>query len=89
MGNVEHCVCCGREIPEGRQYCVICGKVTAEKKDLVEVVRCKDCKHFTPKEKLNPIKYINPLEADGLCENSDKYIDSDDYCSYGVRKGAE
>lgn len=27
LDNTERCVCCGREIPEGRQYCVICGKV--------------------------------------------------------------
>lgn len=25
MSNTETCVCCGRDIPEGRQYCVICG----------------------------------------------------------------
>lgn len=49
-------------------------------------VRCKECEHFTPKEKLNPIKYINPLEADGFCENLDKYIDADDFCSYGKLK---
>lgn len=23
--NKEHCVCCGSEIPEGRQHCIICG----------------------------------------------------------------
>lgn len=56
------------------------------KSDVVKVVRCKDCKRFIPKEKLNPTKYINPLEADGLCVNCDKYTDADDFCSYGVLK---
>jgi hypothetical protein len=38
----ETCVICGRDIPEGSQVCVICGKT--EPRDMVEVVRCKDCK---------------------------------------------
>lgn len=29
--NAERCVCCGREIPEGKQYCIMCGH-KAEKK---------------------------------------------------------
>ena len=41
------CVCCGLPIPEGRQVCKACeehGKPTTA--DLVEVVRCKDCRHW-------------------------------------------
>lgn len=29
--KTEHCVCCGREIPEGSQVCIVCG-YGAEKK---------------------------------------------------------
>ena len=33
IDNAEHCVCCGKVIPEGVQYCVVCGyKVAQEKK---------------------------------------------------------
>lgn len=35
IDGVETCVCCGRDIPSGSQYCVICGKT--EPRDLVEV----------------------------------------------------
>ena len=49
IDNAEHCVCCGAVIPEGRQVCIICGLKTNYKQsaaDMVEVVRCKDCKYF-------------------------------------------
>ena len=44
IDNSEHCVCCGSQIPEGRQYCVICGykvgKVnTAEQEILITAIR--------------------------------------------------
>ena len=49
--------------------------------DAVEVVRCKDCKHF-----------INPTCSDGLCdldgENRIIWL-NDDFCSYGERKDNE
>lgn len=32
LDNTELCVCCGKEIPEGRQYCVICGYKAKHKK---------------------------------------------------------
>ena len=59
--------------------------VTAPTADVVEVVRCKDCKYYIPKENLAD-EYANPIGADGLCDNTDKYTDEDDYCSYGERK---
>jgi hypothetical protein len=49
-----------------------------EEKDLVEVVRCKDCKHLT---------------EDGFCWEKIKAVvgykipNPDDFCSYGERKG--
>ena len=49
--------------------------------ELVEVVRCKDCKYF-----------IEPTATDGLCEldgNHRIIWRNDDFCSYGERKDNE
>jgi hypothetical protein len=54
--------------------------------NLVRVVRCKDCKHFIPDEMLDHTKYPNDLEADGVCDNIDKYTDKDHFCWYGKLK---
>ena len=54
--------------------------------DVVEVVRCKDCKCYIPDNKLNHSEYHNLISADGVCENFDKYINETDFCSYGKRK---
>lgn len=54
--------------------------------DAVEVVRCKDCKHFVYDMDLNHEEYPNEIEADGLCEITDKYCDMPHFCSYGERK---
>ena len=46
--------------------------------DAVEVVRCKDCKHYVSREsvcKLHSNNYEPPVS-----------MDDDDYCSYGERK---
>ena len=54
----------------------------AQTVDAVEVVRCKDCKHFLPNTDVN----VNR----GVCEHYgvtcwlEKY--EDDFCSYGERK---
>ena len=53
--------------------------------DVVEVVRCKDCKYFIPDKCLDHTKYPNDLEADGLCGNIDKYTDEDRFCSSGAK----
>ena len=90
MSNAEHCVCCGAVIPEGRQVCVICGYKAENKADLVNVVRCKDCKHFKP---LSDDTWINQNREDGICyalvnyHDSERYcVQPDHYCSYGERK---
>jgi hypothetical protein len=44
-------------------------------KNLVEVVRCKDCKHYAPVEGGKP-----------LCELHSHAVAQDDFCSYGERK---
>ena len=53
--------------------------------DVVKVVRCKDCKHYIPKENLTD-EYDNSIGADGLCDNTDTYTDETDFCSYGELK---
>ena len=81
IDNAEHCVCCGAVIPEGRQVCIICGLKTNYKQstaDVVEVVRCKDCK--------------NLMFSDFYGECSKGYmgiVSPDDYCSRGERKDGE
>lgn len=85
LDNAEHCVCCGQIIPEGRQVCIICGKKvdTKVKADVVEVVKCKDCKHSD--------LYCGNYR----CENSQTpwvndefaiFVEPTDFCSYGERK---
>ena len=40
MANAEYCVCCGKEIPEGRQVCIICGhKVGYTNYDQTNIIR--------------------------------------------------
>lgn len=81
IDNAEHCVCCGAVIPEGRQVCIICGLKTNYKQsaaDVVEVVRCKDCK--------------NLMFSDFYGECSKGYlgiVQPNDFCSYGERKDGE
>lgn len=53
--------------------------------DAVEVVRCKDCKHFSA--------FIKPVEDfDGLCDFDIGIcgeVDEDFFCQYGERKDGE
>lgn len=77
MSEAEKCVCCGATIPEGRQVCIMCGyEANKPKPDLVEVVRCKDCKHC--KEWGKSI----------WCDKHKVFMSMqlDDFCSYGERK---
>ena len=47
--------------------------------DVVEVVRCKDCKHC-----IGPVCYNEHWESVG-CPS----VQPDDFCSYGERKGGD
>ena len=50
--------------------------------DAVEVVRCKDCQ-FSREVDIREPKY----KCINICrEGCTQWLDSDDYCSYGVRK---
>ena len=42
MADVERCVCCGNEIPEGRQVCFICGYKAEKKKTNYDRIRDMD-----------------------------------------------
>lgn len=44
--------------------------------DAVEVVRCRDCKHYKPDE----------YEFGCGCDGGLPYVKADDYCSYGERR---
>lgn len=47
--------------------------------DVVEVVRCKGCKHYKP--------YANPVEDfDGECIVRECETDENEFCSYGTPK---
>ena len=47
--------------------------------DVVEVVRCKDCKHYKP--------YTKPVEDfDGECIVRECETDENEFCSYGTSK---
>lgn len=52
----------------------------AEKCEIVDVVLCKDCKHYQ----------TDPFSKDGgkVCRayDEDHYVDKYDFCSYGIRK---
>ena len=86
IDNAEHCVCCGAVIPEGRQVCIICGLKTNYKQstaDVVEVVRCKDCKYAFH----HPLGYIY-CHRDGR-NAYEMVFKKDSFCSYGERKDGE
>lgn len=86
IDNAEHCVSCGAVIPEGRQVCIICGLKTNYKQstaDVVEVVRCKDCKYAFH----HPLGYIY-CHRDGR-NAYEMVFKKDSFCSYGERRDGE
>lgn len=87
IDNAEHCVCCGAVIPEGRQVCIICGLKTNYKQstaDVVEVVRCKDCKWYQNLEIVDKVQ-TRCFNLAGLS----RVCNPNDFCSYGERKDVE
>ena len=58
------------------KVCPVCGFVGYEK-DAVEVVRCKDCKHYSVKGKTTQF---------GFCGYRHAGTDETDYCSRAVRR---
>lgn len=39
IDNAERCVCCGRVIPEGSHYCIICGMGIPKKQKQIDRIR--------------------------------------------------
>ena len=59
--------------------------------DVVEVVRCRDCKHWSPMD--NGLSWNNKGRTDGMCDMlyhlhyAERHLtDEDHFCSYGKRK---
>lgn len=78
---VFRCDDCGKpfEVKATGFFCPeCCRKRSADRLDIVEVVRCKDCKHYTPVEGGKP-----------LCALRSIAVGQDDFCSYGERRAAE
>lgn len=53
--------------------------------DIVEVVRCRDCKYCTKEIKWNGEEYLNCERAAELADNGVE-IDGNQFCSYGERR---
>ena len=61
-----------------RRFCMDKIIDAQQKVDAVEVVRCKDCKHWKP-----------CAFTGGECSLDEQVWCDDDFCSYGERKGNE
>ena len=88
--DVEQVYCAECEHKDNCKYLVdqqiiFCDVPSMPTIDAVPVVRCKDCVYYIPAEDL-PCEYDNPIDADGLCDNIDKYADRDGFCSQGKRR---
>lgn len=85
LDGADTCVICGRDIPEGSQVCVICGDTNP--RDMVEVVRCKDCKYC--EFFYSACDYDGNLTEDYYCNPFRTTKKPTDFCSYGERRGKE
>lgn len=83
------------KIPKYFYFRVHAGKTSIELEDasdidVVEVVRCKDCKHsyiFEPWEGINATRYCKIYK--NHYGDADMCVDDDDFCSNGDRKDGE
>ncbi len=50
--------------------------------DVVEVVRCKDCKHYKAFDRITYGKNT----AKACCRGAKRKVNENDYCSYGERR---
>lgn len=55
--------------------------------DAVEVVRCKDCKHYDSHG--YKICKLHSVEASQFGSGENIYMERDDFCSYGERRGED
>ena len=49
--------------------------------DVVEVVRCKDCKHYKVRDGV----HYGTRTIKSCCRSANKKVSENDYCSYGER----
>lgn len=56
-------------------------------KDMVAVVRCKDCKHFNMREMECQNDAVSTDHEGGASYSLNFYLD--DFCSYGERRGTD
>jgi hypothetical protein len=68
---------------EPRKVGDVCKECWMEDSKYVEVVRCKDCKHFIS---FNGERAKVNTDKSGWCDINDYSVRSDDYCSYGERR---
>ena len=78
---------CKDERKQGVDFVLDCALPNTPTADVVEVVRCKDCKHWCNQDRKDMIpdtvwgECHHPFGSYG-CEDSE----ADDYCSFGERK---
>lgn len=65
------------EIPDIEERC----SCFMDKADVVEVVRCRDCKYYKPQTR--SITWNNTSKY--CCRGANVKVNEDDYCSYGER----
>lgn len=58
------------------------GYIKSPTADVVEVVRCKDCKYYKPQTR--SITWNNTTKY--CCRGANVKVNEDDYCSYGERR---
>lgn len=78
------CKCCNKEFPNEPREPADChirqGLFNVPAADVVEVVRCKDCRKTTT-------SIINAPKGARLCITDGRWVLDDHFCSHGERKG--
>ena len=77
-----HFPVCEPHTDSNESYPEVGGCPAFKNKDaFVEVVRCKDCKHFVQSEPYDPCECMKWTVKWGVA-----YVNPDDFCSYGERR---
>lgn len=96
MADITKCELCREKCPQaqmahnaalGRMYATkefITLQNKVENGQLVEVIHCRDCKHYD-----NPICEVHSEWPDQYSPGHTAYMEPDDFCSYGEPKGGQ
>ncbi|MBQ4153882.1 MAG: hypothetical protein IJE01_01615 [Clostridia bacterium] len=87
IDNAEHCVCCGQVIPEGSQYCVICGYKAKHKKtnyDRIRNMSVEEMAEFIKTAVEDCEKYCD-FTKNGKCNS----FGIEDKCALGIKQWLE